>query len=44
MPGRYWLAKLDGLDVAGLSALPDSQPAWNTYIEVASADQATAAR
>ena len=42
VPGRYWLAKLDGLDVAGLSLLPDSQPAWNTYIEVASVDQATA--
>jgi uncharacterized protein len=41
-PGRYWLAKLDGLDVGGLSVLPDSTPSWNTYIEVESADRATA--
>ena len=40
--GRYWLAKLDGLDVAGLSVLPDNQPSWNTYIEVDSVDRATA--
>jgi uncharacterized protein len=42
LPGRYWMAKIDGLDVAGLSVLPDAQPAWNTYIEVDSVDRATA--
>lgn len=40
MPGAYWRATLDGLDVAGLAQQPEA--AWNTYIQVASADQATA--
>jgi uncharacterized protein len=39
--GSYWMATIDGHDVAGL-AQSDGEPAWNTYIEVASADQATA--
>jgi uncharacterized protein len=39
MPG-YWVATLDGLDVAGLAQQPEAS--WNTYIQVASADQATA--
>jgi uncharacterized protein len=41
MPGSYWMATIDGHDVAGLGQA-DGEPAWNTYIEVASADQATA--
>jgi uncharacterized protein len=40
--GRYWMARIDGLDVAGMSVQPDNTPSWNTYIEVADADQATA--
>ena len=36
------MATIDGLDVAGMSHVPDADPAWNTYIEVASADQTTA--
>jgi uncharacterized protein len=42
MPGQYWMARLDGLDVAGMAAQPGDEPSWNTYIQVASADQATA--
>jgi len=42
MPGQYWMATIDGLDVAGMASQPDDQPSWNTYIQVASADQATA--
>jgi uncharacterized protein len=42
LAGRYWMATIDGRDVAGLSHAPDDDPAWNTYIEVASADQVTA--
>jgi predicted enzyme related to lactoylglutathione lyase len=42
IPGRYFMAKVDGLDVAGLDAQPDGRAAWNTYITVASADEATA--
>jgi predicted enzyme related to lactoylglutathione lyase len=40
MPGSYWMATLDGLDVAGMAKQPEAS--WNTYIQVASADQATA--
>jgi predicted enzyme related to lactoylglutathione lyase len=42
MPGRYWMATIDGLDVAGMAHQPDDEPSWNTYIQVDSADQATA--
>lgn len=42
MPGQYWMATLDGLDVAGMARQPDDAPSWNTYIAVESADQATA--
>jgi uncharacterized protein len=42
MPGRYLVARLHGLDVAGIAHQPDDEPAWNTYIEVDSADWATA--
>jgi uncharacterized protein len=41
-PGRYLVAKIDGLDVAGMAHEPDGEPSWNTYIEVDSADWATA--
>jgi uncharacterized protein len=40
MPGSYWMATLQGLDVAGMTKAP--QAAWNTYVRVQSADQATA--
>jgi predicted enzyme related to lactoylglutathione lyase len=39
--GRYLVAKLDGLDVAGIALQPDDEPSWNTYIQVDSADWAT---
>jgi predicted enzyme related to lactoylglutathione lyase len=42
MPGRYLVATLDGLDVAGIALQPDGDPAWNTYIEADSVDWATA--
>jgi predicted enzyme related to lactoylglutathione lyase len=42
MAGRYAIAKLDGLDVAGIAHQPNHAPAWNTYIQVDSADWATA--
>jgi uncharacterized protein len=38
----YAVATLEGLDVAGMSAQPDAKPAWNTYIRVDGADEATA--
>jgi uncharacterized protein len=41
-PGQYWIAKLDGLDVAGMAKQPDQPASWNTYIQVESADRATA--
>jgi predicted enzyme related to lactoylglutathione lyase len=42
MPDAYCMATLDGLDVAGLALMPDDPPSWNTYIQVSSADKATA--
>jgi uncharacterized protein len=42
MPGRYLVARLHGLDVAGVSLQSGGEAAWNTYIEVDSADWATA--
>jgi predicted enzyme related to lactoylglutathione lyase len=42
VPGQYVIATLDGLDVAGMAHQPDDAPSWNTYIEVDSADWATA--
>ena len=42
MPGRYLMATLDGLDVAGMARQPDAEPTWKTYVQVASADEATA--
>jgi uncharacterized protein len=41
-PGAYWMATIDGLDVAGIALQPDEPAAWNTYIQVSSADKATA--
>jgi uncharacterized protein len=44
-PGSYFVAQLRGLDVAGVGSRPaeaDWPPAWNTYIWVASADEAAA--
>jgi predicted enzyme related to lactoylglutathione lyase len=40
---HYFLAKLHGLDVAGVATLAEpgsGQPRWNTYVSVASADDA----
>ena len=39
--GRYLVASLHGLDVAGIALQLEGAPAWNTYIEVDSADWAT---
>jgi predicted enzyme related to lactoylglutathione lyase len=51
-PGEYFVARLDGDDVAGLGTLPadagtgttttGTPPAWNTHVAVASADEAVA--
>jgi uncharacterized protein len=40
--GGYFVARLRGREVAGVGSqpAPDTSPAWNTYIEVASADEA----
>jgi predicted enzyme related to lactoylglutathione lyase len=46
-PGEYFVARARGRDVAGVSSLPPEgvppRPAWNTYVAVASADDAVAA-
>jgi predicted enzyme related to lactoylglutathione lyase len=45
-PGKYFLARLRGLDVAAVSSIPESAPpraTWDTYIWVDSADE-TASR
>jgi predicted enzyme related to lactoylglutathione lyase len=44
--GAYFVARVDGRDVAGVSSLPPEMsagaaPAWSTYIAVGSADEAT---
>jgi uncharacterized protein len=42
-PGRYFVARLRGRDVAGISSLPPGAPTdakWNTYVAVQSADHA----
>jgi uncharacterized protein len=44
-PGRYFIARLSGLDVAAVGSQPQGAPAeatWNTYIWVQSADEAAA--
>ncbi|MBV9004126.1 MAG: hypothetical protein JO181_05660, partial [Solirubrobacterales bacterium] len=41
-PGRYFVARVRGRDVAGMGSLPADgaarAPAWNTYVSVASVD------
>ena len=42
-PGKYYIARLRGGDVAAVGSLPEGSPpiaAWNTYIWVESADEA----
>ena len=41
-PGRYFVARLRGSEVAGIASIPPHVPsaAWNTYVSVASADDA----
>lgn len=42
-PGKYYVARLNGRDVAGISSLPQNAPsgsAWTTYVAVDSADAA----
>jgi predicted enzyme related to lactoylglutathione lyase len=45
-PGQYFIARLGGLDVAGIGTRPagaaDGAPAWTTHVAVASADDAAA--
>ena len=44
-PGRYFMARLRGGDVAAIGSLPEGAPAvasWNTHIWVASADETAA--
>src|SRR3954451_21636590 len=44
-PGRYFVARLGGGDVAAVGSQPEGSPppaAWNTYIWVADADESTA--
>jgi predicted enzyme related to lactoylglutathione lyase len=43
-PGRYYVARLRGRNVAGVGSQPaGSPPSWNTYVYVASADAAARA-
>lgn len=43
-PGEYYVARKRGRDVAGISSRPPgAATAWNTYVQVASADAAAAA-
>ncbi|MBV8953106.1 MAG: VOC family protein [Solirubrobacterales bacterium] len=44
-PGRYYVARVRGREVAGISSLPagaPTSPEWNTYVAVQSADHAAA--
>jgi predicted enzyme related to lactoylglutathione lyase len=44
-PGKYYIARLRGGDVAAIGSVPEGAPSmamWNTYIWVASADEAAA--
>jgi predicted enzyme related to lactoylglutathione lyase len=44
-PGRYFMARVRGGDVAAVGTAPEGMPqaaTWNTYIAVASADEAAA--
>jgi predicted enzyme related to lactoylglutathione lyase len=42
-PGRYFVARVRGRDVAGIGSLPDRSaspsPAWSTYVRVESVDE-----
>ena len=40
--GSYWIARLEGHDVAAIASRQDGPPVWNTYICVESADDAAA--
>ena len=43
--GKYFIARIRGGDVAGVGSVPEGAPPkamWNTYIQVASADQTAA--
>ena len=46
-PGRYYVARLRGRDVAGVASIPsdatETRPAWNTYICVDSVEESAAA-
>ncbi len=43
-PGEYYVARVRGRDVAGVGRAPEGvQPGWNTYVSVASADDAARA-
>ena len=44
-PGRYFVARLRGRDVAGVGSQPADgpAPAWNTYVQVAGAGNAARA-
>lgn len=45
-PGRYYVARARGLDVAGVASAPADAPAapgWNTYVRVESADESAEA-
>ena len=43
LPGEYFVARVEGREVAGLGSLPDlgapPAPSWNTYIRVDSVDE-----
>jgi uncharacterized protein len=44
-PGKYFMARLRGGDVAAVGSLPEGAPptaTWNTYIQVTSADETVA--
>lgn len=44
-PGKYFMARLDGGDVAAIGSQPEGAPpmaAWNTYVRVESADETAA--
>src|SRR5574341_1942764 len=42
-PGRYFVARVEGRDVAGIGSLPDgiraAAPVWNTYVRVENVDE-----
>jgi predicted enzyme related to lactoylglutathione lyase len=44
-PGEYFIARRRGRDIAGIGSQPaqaSPMPSWNTYVTVASADDAAA--